>query len=69
MYLVIIIMRFMIPLLIGLSSPLQDIDIIDNTGHPEIGIMLFKLVEDKCIYFNECGILISDWKCRRDVVI
>ena len=62
-------MQFMIPLLIRLSSPLQDIDIIDNTCHPEIRNMLFKLVEDKCIYFNECRILISDPKCRRDVVI
>ena len=62
MYLVIIIMRFTILLLFGLSSPTWDIDIIDNTCHPEIRNMLFKLVEDKCIYFNESGILISDSK-------
>ena len=68
MYLVIIILRFTIPLLIRLSSPLQDIN-IHNALHPEIRNMLCKLVEDKCIYFNECGILISDPKCRRDVVI
>ena len=68
MYLVIVILRFTIPLLVGLSSLLEDIN-IHNTCHPEIRNMLFKLVEDKCIYFNECGILISDPKCRRDVVI
>ena len=46
-------MQFTILLLDGLSSPIQDINIaLHNTLHPEIRNMLFKLVQDKCVYIS-----------------